>query len=171
MSRMVRTLLLAALAVVLGACTPAPAASGGGIAIYLPAQPMSGREVLAADLNTLTLQSQPIIAADEILSYSASSHDLTLAPGAIARLRGFKVPVQGLGFVIRDGSAPLLAGAFWTPISSLSFDGLTINVPLEAKGDTLHLYSGYPMLDAAVPNDPRDDARLLDGFRRMGKLR
>jgi len=132
---------------------------------------MSGRDILAADLSRLALEPEPIIQAGEILSYSAARHDLELAPGAIARLKSLKVPVQGLGFVICEGRAPLLAGAFWTPLSSLSFDGLTINVPLGSEDTTVHLYTGYPMQDEAAINDPRADARLLEAFRRAGKLR
>ncbi len=167
---MTRTLSILILIVCLGACTPA-AQRSEGVAIYLPAQPLSGREMLAADLGALALQPEPIVAAEEILSYSASSHDLELAPAAISRLAALKVPVQGQGFVICDGATRLLAGAFWTPISSLSFEGLTINVPFGSNETRLHLYTGYPMQDAPMPDDPRDNPQLLDGFRQAGKLR
>ncbi len=167
---MTRMLFLLALVLSLCACSPA-AQHEQGVAIYLPAQAMSGRDVLTADLATLALQPEPVIAADEIVYYSDATHDLVLVAAAIDRLSGLKVPVQGLGFVICDGNKPLVAGAFWTPISSLSFEGLTINVPFGLKETRLHLYSGYPMLDERMSNDPRDDPRLLDAFRRTGQLR
>ena len=171
MARMVRMLIVPMLAFLLAGCATAPSQPPGDVAIYMPREEMSGRDILAADLGTLPLQPEPVIAAAEIVSYSASSHDLTLTPAAIARLAGFDVPVQGRGFVLCRGSRPLFAGAFWTSISSLSFDGLTINVPFERHETSLHLYSGYPMRDDPLPNDPRDDPRLLEAFRQAGKLR
>jgi hypothetical protein len=168
---MARVLIFSLLAAALVACALQPAAAQAGVAIYLPREQLSGREMLAADLGSLPLQAQAFIPADEILSYSASSHDLALRRAAIDRLAKLSVPVQGLGFVICDGSRPLVAGAFWTLISSLSFEGLTINVPFGALDTTVHLYSGYPMMDGAASDDPRDDPRLLEAFRRDGKLR
>ncbi len=168
---MTRTLLVLTLVLSLSACAPAASQREDGVAIYLPTQAMSGRDILAADLAKVVLQPEPIVAAKEIVYYSASDHDLVVLPAAIGRVSGLKVPVQGLGFVICDGSKPLVAGAFWTPISSLSFEGLTINVPFGSEETRLHLYRGYPMLDEPMPNDPRNDPRLLDALRRMGKLR
>ncbi len=168
---MTRTLFLLALVLSLCACSPAAARHEQGVAIYLTPRGMSGRDVLTADLATVALQPEPVIASDEIVYYSEASHGLVLAASAIDRLSGLKVPVQGLGFVICDGNRPLVAGAFWTPISSLSFEGLTINIPFGLKETRVHLYSGYPMVDEPMPNDPRDDPRLLDAFRQTGKLR
>lgn len=167
---MARVLIYCLLLAILTACASQPAASPAGVAIYLPGEPLSGRDILSADLTAISLPPQPFIPAEEIISYSASAHDLALAPAAINRLAKLTVPVQGLGFVICDGDQRLFAGAFWTPISSLSFEGPTINIPFDAETTEVHLYSGYPMLDAAS-NDPRDDPRLLDAFRRDGKLR
>ncbi len=168
---MTRMLLLLALVLSLCACSPVAAQHEQGVAIYLPAQAMSGRDVMTADLAAVSLQPEPVIAADDIVYYSAVSHDLVLEPAAIERLSGLKVPVQGLAFVICNGNKPLVAGAFWTPISSLSFEGLTINIPFGLEETRVHLYSGYPMVDEPMPNDPRDNPQLLDAFRRMGKLR
>lgn len=167
---MSRKLILVLCAFVLAGCASEAAEPADEVAIYLPAQPMSGREILAADLNNLELQPEPLIPASEIVRYSASKHDLTLTLAGMTRLPGFKIPVNGMGFVICVGKKPIAAGAFWTPISSLSFEGLTIQVPI-TRGDTrVHLYSGYPGFDEPLPNDPRDDPRLLNALQRAGKL-
>jgi hypothetical protein len=162
-------LLLMAFA--LSGCASAPAERSGQINIYLPAQPLSGRDILAADLSKLTLQAAPLIPASEILFYSRLTHDLTLAPAALERLAGLRVPVNGLGFVVCLDDVPLFAGAFWTPISSLSFEGLTIEVLMDVNQKAVHLYSGYPRMDAPLPNDPREDPRFLRALEEAGKLR
>lgn len=157
-------------ALFLAGCAPRATEPEAGVAIYLPAQSMSGREIQQADLSTLALQPEPLIPATDILAYSPSTHDLTLTRAAMQRLPGMRIPVNGIGFVICVGKTPILPGAFWTPISSLSFDGLTIQVPINMNETRVHLYSGYPGLDNTLPNDPRNDPRLLDALRRAGKL-
>ncbi len=132
---------------------------------------MSGAAMLTADLSTLELQPEPVIAADEIISYAPATHDLVLATSAIERIAKMKVPVEGTGFVICVDKKPLVAGAFWALYSSLSFDGLTIQVPVFGNADHVHLYSGYPSVDSALPDDPRDDPRLLKALQDAGKLR
>jgi hypothetical protein len=168
---MSRRLLLLLMLFALSGCAPAPADQPGQINIYLPAQSLSGRDILAADLSKLALQSTPLIPASEILSYSRLTHDLTLAPTALERLAALRVPVNGLGFVVCLDEAPLFAGAFWTPISSLSFEGLTIEVLMDASQKSVHLYSGYPRMDAPLPNDPRENPRFLGALEEAGKLR
>ena len=171
MINMSRRLLLLLVAFALSGCGSSGANRPGQINIYLPAQPLSGRDILAADLGKLALQSTPLIPASEILFYSHLTHDLTLAPTARERLAGLDVPVNGLGFVVCLDEAPLFAGAFWTPLSSLSFEGLTIQVLMRANETAVHLYSGYPSMDAPLPNDPRDDPRFLKALEEAGKLR
>ncbi len=168
---MARRCFIVLVAILLGACVAKPAAHASDVAIYLPAQPMSGAEMLSADLNALELQPEPVIAADEIISYSPATHDLALASAAIERIAKMRVPVEGIGFVICVDKKPLVAGAFWALYSSLSFDGLTIQVPVLGNADHVHLYSGYPDVDTALPDDPRDDPRLLKALQDAGKLR
>ncbi len=168
---MVRSFLIALFALPLAACGAKATAHASEVAIYLPAQPMSGAAMLAADLNALDLQPEPVIAADEIISYSPATHDLVLSSAAIERIAKMKVPVNGVGFVICVDKEPLVAGAFWALYSSLSFDGLTIQVPVLGNADHVHLYSGYPSVDSALPDDPRDDPRLLKALQDAGKLR
>jgi hypothetical protein len=158
-------------AFLLAGCAVARPSPAEGVAIYLPAQQLSGSQVLEAVLDGIALQPQPIIAENEIVSYTASTHDLVLVAPAMERLAALKVPVNGRGFVVCVNRGPIFAGAFWVLWSSLSFDGITIDLPLDASDGRVRLYSGYPMQDASSPTDPRDDARLLEAFRRAGKLR
>ena len=159
------------LAFLLAGCAAVPAKSAAELAIYLPVERMSGRDILAADLSKLALEAQPLISADEIGSYTAASHDLRLTPAAVERLAAMKIPVNGIGFVACLGTPPIFAGAIWTQLSSLSFDGVTIQVPIDANDTLVHLYSGYPSMDEPLPDDPRNDACMLKALEQAGKLR
>ena len=75
---MARVLIYCLLLAILTACASQPAASPAGVAIYLPGEPLSGRDILSADLTAISLPPQPFIPAEEIISYSASAHDLAL---------------------------------------------------------------------------------------------
>ncbi len=152
-------------------CSTRPARATANVAFYLPAQPMSGQEMLAATLSSLDLQADPIIAADEIISYSPASHDLLVTSSAMERLAKLKVPVNGLGFVICVDRKPRVPGAFWPLYSSLSFDGLVVQLPVPENSARLHLYSGYPDVDSSLPQDPRNDPLLPKAFQDAGKLR
>ncbi len=61
--------------------------------------------------------------------------------------------------------------AFWTPISSISFDGVTIWKPLssqELKVVTLEL--GYPSSSFYGGEDPRNNAEVMKSLEQAGKL-
>jgi hypothetical protein len=155
---------------VLAGCSAQTPEASGELAFYQPVEPVSGREILAANLDSLELQEQPLIEADEIVGYTQSSHDLEVTPEVVERLAAMKVPMDGVGFVACLGETPLFAGAIWTPVSSLSFDGVTIEIPLGMESTRVHLYSGYPGVDQPLPDDPRDDERMLEALDQAGKL-
>lgn len=167
---MKRTFLILLLVILLAGCAPKTAEPAGELAFYLTAEPISGGDILLADLDELALAEEPLIAADEILSYSVETHDLEVAPAVIERLNALTVPVSGLGFVAVLGDEPLFAGAVWTPISSLSYEGVTIWTMLN-EGGVVHLYSGYPGMDEPMGDDPREDERMLAALRQAGKLK
>ncbi len=168
MNLKIATLLLV---ILLAGCAAKTERDSGEIAIYLPAKQMSGSEILAADLSQLTLEETPLIAPDEIVMYTPASHTLDLKPEAVERLTQMHVPMNGIGFVVCQGKRPLFAGAIWTMLSSQSFDGVTIQVPVFMSKTQVQLYSGYPSQDKLRPDDPRNDKRLLQTLKRAGKLK
>ena len=62
-------------------------------------------------------------------------------------------------------------GAFWTPISSISFDGVTIWKPYSSQGPpVVTLELGYPSSSFYGGQDPRNTAETLESLDRAGKL-
>ena len=111
-----------------------------------------------------------LVSADEIVSYQAETHCLRLSGDAWDRLQTLRVPVGGIPFAVCLDGQPAYAGALWTPLSSLSFDGAVIMLPSIEEG-TICVEMGYPGPGFASGEDPRGDAQILQALRSAGKLR
>ena len=170
--RVLRVVLLLAFAAWgFSACTP-PAR--GDFAIYLLAEDLPLAEWTRADLDALSLAKEPVISTADIVSYSWDSHEIELTAAAYDRVQGLytlPVDVDGLPFVVCVGNDRVYAGAFWTPLSSLSFDGVTIMQPFSTDDRSIHIERGYPTSDFFRGSDPRSDARVLQAMTVAGRLK
>ena len=136
--------------------------------------------LLAADIRPrdLAIASHPshlrlgeiLVSSDEILSYRAETHCLRLSGDAWDRLQTLRVPVGGIPFAVCLDGQPVYAGALWTALSSLIFDGVVIMLPSIEEG-TICVEMGYPGPNFATGEDPRGDAQILQALRSAGKLR
>jgi hypothetical protein len=143
-------------------------------AIYLLAQDLPATKLSQMDINQLTLEDKPIISSDDIVSYDQSSHTIELTQGAIDRIRQiFPMPVEvtGIPFVVCVGNERIYSGAFWTPLSSLSYDGVIIMQPFEPTTRTVQIALGYPVPDVFTGTDPRADPRIRKALEQNQKLK
>lgn len=126
-----------------------------------------------AILSHLELESEPILTIDDIVTYDKSSHEIELTAAGYERIHGFQVPTSGRAFAVSVNGEPIYTGAFWTLLSSQSFDGIVILVdPIEvAKEPTVQIQLGYPGPDFFRGDDPRSDPRVLQALGQAGKLR
>ena len=66
---------------------------------------------------------------------------------------------------------PVYWGAFWTPISSQSFDGVTIWQPMLLQEPyIIILQLGYPSNSFYGGEDPRNNQEIFDSLDKAGKL-
>lgn len=159
------------IALVTAGCQPR---ESGDFAIYLLAQDVASVELAKVDLNQLALEEGPIISAEDIVTYDQTTHEIELTQAAYARIQQiFPLPVKvdGIPFVVCVGEQPVYAGAFWTPLSSLSFDGVVIMQPFDTDGTTIRIVLGYPGPDAFMGRDPRADERVMKALQAAGKLK
>jgi len=164
-------LFVVLLALILVGCTPSKADS---FSIYLLANEIPSSELSRVDLNDLELQEEPILSIDDIVAYSKDTHDIEATAEAyerIQRLYSLSVKVRGIPFVVCVGRDPVYAGAFWTPLSSLSFDGVVIMQPFDADKHIIRIELGYPTCEAFTGKDPRSDPRILQSLEAAGKLK
>jgi hypothetical protein len=142
---------------------------GDGFAIYLTKADIPPAQMEA--LSHVDIAEQPIISMEDIITYNAQTHELKLTTSAFARICQLEVPVRGKSFVVCVDRKPIYWGAFWTPISSISFDGVTIWKPLssqEPKVITLEL--GYPSSSFYGGEDPRNNPEVIRALEQSGKL-
>ena len=142
-------------------------------AIYFLAQDIPAAKLSHMDINQLVLQNRPIISNDDIVSYDKANHTIELTHEAYTRIQQiFPMPVKvdGIPFVVCVGKERIYIGAFWTPVSSLSYDGVVIMQPFEAKPTTIQIALGYPVSDVFTGNDPRADSRIMNALEQNKKL-
>ncbi len=153
------------------ACTQSPAGSreGDGFAIYLTKEDIPPTQMEA--LSHVNIAEQPIISIEDVITYNAQTHEIELTDTAFERISQLEVPVSGKSFLVCIDKEPVYWGAFWTPLSSMSFDGVTIWKPpgsQEPKVITLEL--GYPSPSFYSGEDPRNNVVIMKSLEQAGKL-
>lgn len=147
---------------------------GDHFAIYLLARDLPATELSQIDINQLVLENQPIISSDNVVSYDKASHTIELTQEGFSRVRQiFPMPVKvsGIPFVVCVGKERIYTGAFWTPLSSISYDGVVIMQPFDTSKTTIQLALGYPVQDVFTGNDPRADPRIMRSLEQDKKLK
>jgi len=148
-----------------GCATP----QGEGFAIYLTKGdiPPSRMQVLSH----VDVVEQPVIATSDIITYNADTHEITLTENAYNRITSLEFPVNGRSFVVCVDRVPIYWGAFWTLISSMSFEGVTIYKPLDSgESRVIKLELGYPSPSFYRGEDPRNNAEVMESLEQSGKL-
>ncbi len=151
------------------------------LAIYLTAEGVTPTDLLPEDagpegtirsLDEIPLQAEPLLTLVDIVSYDAVTHAFTLTVEATERLAQLAVSVAGPPFVLTVDGEPIYAGAFWTPLSSLSYDGVVIMLmPTgEPAFEIYRIELGYPGSDFFRGDDPRSDPRVMEALEKAGKL-
>ncbi|NOH02697.1 MAG: hypothetical protein HND47_12425 [Chloroflexi bacterium] len=103
-------------------------------AIYLLAEEIPPTNLTQSDINQLILQDGPVISEADIVSYDESDHIIELTPNAYIRLQHiFPMPVkvEDIPFVVCVEKERIYTGTFMTPASSVSYDGVVIDEPLD----------------------------------------
>ncbi|MFC1958787.1 hypothetical protein ACFLV6_02610 [Chloroflexota bacterium] len=148
---------------------PSVTSEGEGFAIFLTKEDIPPSRMEA--LSYVEIADQPIISIMDIITYDAQTHEIKLTENAFNRIAGLEVSVQGKSFMVCVDRKPIYWGAFWTPISSISFDGVTILKPIstqEPRVITLEL--GYPSSSCYTGEDPRNNAEVVKSLEQAGKL-
>jgi len=140
-----------------------------GFAIYLTKVDIPPARMEA--LSHVEITDKPIISLTDIITYNAQTHELKLTADAFKRISKLDVPVIGKSFVVCVDKAPIYWGAFWTPISSMSFDGITILKPLSSEDlEVIKIELGYPSLSFYSGEDPRNNAKAMESLDQADKL-
>jgi len=140
-----------------------------GFAIYLTRDNVPPAQMEA--LSHVEIADNPIVSMDDVVSYDQATHEMELTQQAYQRIVELEVPVSGTSFIVCVDGLPAYRGAFWTPVSSLSFDGVTIWKPLSPTDPTsIQLQLGYPSAEAYEGEDQRNAPGVLCALQEAGKL-
>ena len=176
MKKVMLTLIISTL--ILVACqapteTPPPEESETFELYLVASSQIAPADLYRYELDELRLAEAPLLVTEDFESYDWEQHSFFLTEAAYARLiAAFSggLPMSGLPFVIVSNGERIYAGAFWTPASSLSFDGVVILQPLDPAGSIMFIRLGYPTPDAFTGEDPRSDPRLKEALEEAGVL-
>ena len=122
-------------------------------------------------LSHLDLAGEPILAEDDIISYTWDTHEITLTAAAVERLLALQVPTSGKSFAVCVDGAPVYAGAFWAAYSSQSFAGVIIDpILVTVERPVIRIELGYPGPGFFRGEDPRSDVRIKQALEQAGIL-
>jgi hypothetical protein len=140
--------------------------------IYLLAQNISPEQL--AILSHLELENKPFLSINDIVTYAKATHEIELTTSGYDRLHSLSIPTNGRAFAVCVNGELIYSGAFWTGISSQSFDGVVILIdPIYATKEypVIQIQLGYPGSGFFHGDDPRSDPRILQVLEQAGKLK
>jgi hypothetical protein len=143
-----------------------------GFSIYLLAQDIRPDQLVT--LSHLELENQPLLSMEDMVSYTKATHEIELTAAGYERIHSLSVPTSGTAFAVCVNGEPIYAGAFWSLISSQSFDGVVIMIdPISTTREhaVIQIQLGYPGADFFHGDDPRSDPRILQALQQAGKLK
>jgi len=148
----------------------APNPEEEGFAIYLTRDNIPPSQMEA--LSHIEIADEPIISSDDIISYDKNTHEIVITAEAFQRIEQLEVPTSGKSFVVCVDKGPIYWGAFWTPVSSQSFNGITIWVPsFHQQQNIIRIELGYPSESFYSGEDPRSNTAILKSLEKTGKLK
>ena len=142
---------------------------GEGFAIYLTKDDIPPTQLPI--ISHINIEEKPLINIDDIVTYNASFHEITLIADAYRRIIDLEVPGGGRSFMVCVDKKLIYAGAFWVRFSSMSYDSVTIWKPLGSQEtNIIKIELGYPSSSFYTGEDPRNNPQIIESLKHSGKL-
>ena len=142
--------------------------------LFLVSDPhLSSADIQNHKLDNLPLAEEPLITIEDMTSYHWDIHTFELTDEAykeILSLFSETLSVSGVPFVVVSNGVKIYAGAFWSMLSSISYDGVVILQPIDPAERTLSINLGYPGPDFFTGEDPRDNPQLRQALKDTGLI-
>lgn len=161
------TILLAMLLLVIGCDKNSTYTTKHDLSIYL-VKDLSTSEAMSKNIDELPLETVPVLTDMEIEMYNWKEHSFSIKDGFSLeqKLEG-KIPLDGKPFVLVVDGTRIYLGSFWTLISSLCYPEIpAINSVWSANFGK----NTYTIQYRFEKQDPRDDKRIYEALKSMGKL-
>ncbi len=122
-------------------------------------------------IDNLPLIKQPLLTDNDIIEYRWKSHEIILSEEGLKKIQSInKHDMSGTLFVVIADGVRCYQGAFWMGILSVSYPFPVILLD-EAKPKGFRIDRAYPSAEFAKGKDPRDDIRVFNALKKVGKLR
>jgi hypothetical protein len=149
-------------------------AEGEPFEIYLiDDEELSGKDLADYKLDELPLVNTPLITTEDIDSYNWEYNMLNLKEETYADLLALfsgGIPMEGVPLVVVSKGERMYAAAFWSLLSSLSFDGVAVLMPMDPTNAPLIFALGYPDETFFTGEDPRHDPKIKNALDEAGLL-
>ncbi len=138
------------------------------VSVYLIRGGVARDEVVKDNLSDLELEKEPLFSSSDIVSFSTRTSGMELTPSACAKVKAIR---WGTPFVVSVGSCRVYSGAFWSSISSVSYDGVVILQSPQADNCVFTLELGYPSVKYYSGADKQLDRRIVRSLEAAGKAK
>jgi hypothetical protein len=108
-----------------------------------------------------------VISEHEIIYYNKTSHEIKLTDTGVEKIEALQVPMNGAGFVIKVKGKEIYQGAFWSPISSIPYNGFVIETIV--TDNSIKIVMGYPS-SHFQEEDLRNNIKIFNYLEKIGKL-
>ena len=144
----------------------------GDVELYLLESYQTEDESCAIEFSSVKINEAPLIAYGDIKSYNSRKHIFKISDAASVVVTDQEHSVHGVAFaVVADGEV-VYTGYFWPAYSSASCQWIVIDPLMVSRDNELSVEMGYPgLMDGAYIPDERNNEKILDIFRRDGKLK
>jgi hypothetical protein len=113
----------------------------------------------------------PLIAYSDFISYNPDNYLFRITEKTKGILDTIEFPVTGTAFAIKANNQTIYTGYFWPVYSSVGCNWITIDPIMIDFRNGLKVELGYPgQIEGQEISDKRNDKRILDIFKRDGKL-
>ena len=159
------------LACLISSCEKKNTVQDGELNIYLLSDQDPKEELWEIDENKITLEENPFIFYEDIISYNAMDHTFMITESASVRIGSRGNSLHRSTFAMVANKEIIYTGYFWAAFSSAICPWLTID-PIHAQyAGELHVQLGYPgLLEGMSIPDRRNDERILRILRHDRKL-
>lgn len=135
--------------------------------IYL-VNDLSTKEAMSKNIDKLSLETVPVLTNKEIERYDWKKHTIyTNDVFSLEQKLEGKIPLDGKPFVLVADGTRIYLGSFWNVLSSLYYPDIpTINSVWSGEFDN----NTYAIRYGLEQQDPRDDKRIYEALKSLGKL-
>lgn len=144
----------------------------GEVEFYLLEDYATVNETPEIDPDSVVLKEDPLLGYPDLTLYDAREYYFKVTDGAREKIEGMEQSVSGIAFAVTANQEVVYTGYFVPAYSSASVQWIVIDPIFWHSTNRMYVNLGYPgQFEGFEIPDLRNDERILQIFRRDGKLK